>query len=69
MFWFQEKKNVDNAPVFIFAKQSCTKPSPFSPEGPKSWGGKRIRIPDLKWPKGYSMVAALPHLVAQSGIG
>lgn len=37
------ESNDDNTPMFILAtKQSCTEPSLFSPNGPKSWWGREL---------------------------
>mgnify|MGYP001852787973 CR=1 FL=1 len=43
MFWFQEKKSVDNTPRFtVAAKQCYTEPRPFAVKGSRSWEGTEL---------------------------
>ena len=55
MFWFYEKNNVDNSPIFGVAdKQYCTVKAIHSEE-PKELRGNRTGTAVINWPKGYSI--------------
>ena len=43
MFWFWDKNNVGNTPVFIVAaKQNGMEPRTFAVKGPRSWVGTEL---------------------------
>ena len=56
MFWFWEKNNTDNTPMFIAAcKAVLYRAKAILSKGPEELGGNRMRMVDLSGPKRYSI--------------